>query len=332
MIKRNEHRKTIGILILLTLSIFILSMNVGVVKLSPLEVIKVLLGQGDGFQNIVLWDIRLPRACVAAVVGVSLGIAGTVMQGVTGNEIATPGMLGITSGASLGVLASIYLNSLFPELTRLAAPVCAMLGGLFVFAIVYTLSLTSNLSPAKLILNGIAINSCIGAFTVLLVYRLSPSETTYINIVLTGSITGANFKDLWIALPFIGFGLFCLFYKIRCLNILTLGEEISIGLGVDLLKERKMFLCLAVLLASISSFLVGGLNFVGLLSSHIARKLVGNNYEKLVPTSALVGVVVMLLSDMLARTLFVPSELPIGSMVSLLGTPYLMYILLKTDR
>lgn len=331
MVKSKKHISFIILLAIFSVSLVILSMNVGVVKLTPVQILNTLIGNGSAYDSLVLWDIRLPRAFTACVVGIALSVSGAVMQGVTGNEIATPGMLGITSGASLGVLSTIYLRQ-YISFIRLAVPVCAMLGGLLVFSIVYALSIKSKLSPAKLILNGLAINSCIGAFTVLLVYRLSPGETTYINIVLNGTITSANFSDLFIALPFVFLITVYIFNKTRYLNILTLGEELSVGLGVNLLKERRKLLFASVLLASVSSFLVGGLTFVGLLASHVSRKLVGGNYQKLLPVSVFVGIIVMLVSDMLARTMFVPSELPIGNMVSLIGTPYLMYVLLKTDK
>ena len=228
------------------------------------------------------------------------------------------------------VVLLIYFQKLGYPVGGIPLPVGAVLGGFGIFFILYCLSLQSKLSPAKFILNGVAVSSCVGAVTTILTYRFSPSDVNYMNIVMNGSLTGATWDKIFLVLPLLLGTLFYVSYKSRYLNIISLGEELSIGFGVDLLRERKKLLYTTVLLSSAAAYLAGGLSFIGLLASHISRKLVGGSFKKLIPATVLVGMLLMVLADALARSLFAPEELPVGNMLSLIGAPYLMYLLLKT--
>ena len=306
------------------------SMYAGTLDVSWERIFQTLIGKGTASETKILWIFRLPRSVTAMLAGLSLSLAGVIMQGVTGNEIATPSLLGITSGSSLGVVLLIYFKKLGYSVGNIPLPIGAVFGGFAVFFVLYCLSLKSKLSPAKFILNGVAVSSCVGAITTILTYRFSPSDTNYMNIVMSGSLTGATWDKIFLVLPLLVVVLYYVSYKSKYLNILNLGEEISIGFGVDLLKERKKLLYTTVFLSSIAAYLAGGLSFIGLLASHISRKLVGGNFKKLIPATILVGMLLMVLADALARSLFAPEEIPVGNMLSMIGAPYLMYLLLKT--
>lgn len=329
--ERNKRiRRNLILLSFILFAAIIWSMYAGTMDVSWERIIQTLIGNGTVNETKALWRFRIPRSITAMLAGLALSLAGVVMQGVTGNEIATPSLLGITSGSSLGVVVLIYLKKAGYPLDAIPLPLGAVLGGFFIFYILYLLSLKSALSPSRFILNGIAVSSCIGAVITILTYRFSPYDIQYMNIVMSGSLTGASWNKIFFVLPVLAVSVWYLLYKSRYLNILNLGDEIAIGFGVNLLKERKKLLYMTVLLSSVAAYLAGGLSFIGLLAAHISRKLVGGSFKRLIPATILVGMLFMVIADGLARTVFAPEEIPVGNMLSLIGSPYLIYLLVKT--
>ncbi len=309
-----------------------LSMNIGYIEIPVDRIIQTLFMQGTEQEATVLFEFRLPKTAVAIVVGMCLAIAGAVMQGVTRNPLATPSMIGVTSGSSLATLIVIYLSDKGLGMV-LPLPIAAVLGGLGAFTIVYGLALRFNLSPVKLILNGIAINSCIGAVSLILSMRLSSEAYTYRSLVMAGSLSYATWDMILIAFLVAVPLLIYVVYKAFHLNILNLNEEMAIGLGLDLAKERKKLLYVTVLLSSVSAYIAGGIGFIGMIAPHIAKRIVGSNYKLFLPLAVMIGIVIVLLSDVFVRILSVyDANVPIGTLISLLGAPYLLYLLFAQDR
>ena len=330
----NEKRSILLLLLLTALFLFmaIMSINIGDVALTLDQILAALTGNGSKTEHLLLWVVRMPRAAVAMLVGITLAVAGAVMQGVTRNPLATPSMVGISSGASLATLIVIYLYDrglgfLFP------LPMAAILGGLGTFTLVYFLALRFDLSPVKLILNGIAINSCIGAVNLLLTMKLSDVAYTMKDVVMGGSLTYATWDMIGIAtlitIPCIVF----IIYKAIHLNILNLGEEIAVGLGINLKRERKHLLYATVILSSVCAYIAGGIGFIGMIAPHIAKRLVGPNYKYFLPLSICLGADLVLFADIVSRYLVNNGQfVPIGTLISLIGAPYLLYLLFAEDR
>ena len=328
--KRSKIFLFILIVLFVTLAFF--SINIGYVPLTFERTLSTIFGRGDEQENLLVWVVRMPRTFVCLIVGICLSIAGAVMQGVTRNALATPSMIGINSGASLAILIIIYLNEkglgyIMPM------PLVATVGGILTFTLVYFLALKFELSPVKLILNGIAINSCLGAINLLLTMKLSEAAYEMRAIVLGGSVTYASWDmiilSILIMTPFIIY----IIYKAFHLNILNLGDEIAIGLGISLKKERRKLLYTTVILSSISAYIAGGISFIGMVAPHIAKRLVGANFKLFMPLSIFIGANLVLFADILARILVNNGQfVPIGTLISIVGAPYLIYLLFSDDR
>ncbi len=309
-----------------------LSMNIGYIPITVDRILQTLIGNGTQEENLVLWVVRLPKTAVSVVVGMCLAVAGAVMQGVTRNPLATPSMIGINSGASLATLIVIYLNDKGFGMV-LPQPIASVLGGIVTFTIVYSLALRFELSPVKLILNGIAINSCIGAISLVMSMKLSSEAYTMRSLVMAGSLSYATWDMIAIAvvvaLPLLAF----VIYKAFHLNILNLNEEMGIGLGLDLKKERRNLLYVTVVLSSVAAYIAGGIGFIGMVAPHIAKRIVGSNYKLFLPLSVFIGINIVLLADVVSRILANnDASIPIGTLISLLGAPYLLYLLFSEDR
>ncbi len=322
----------VPILVLSMIILLYLSMNIGFIQISVPNIIKTFFGGGTEEESIVLWIFRIPKTAVSVVVGMCLAVSGAVMQGVTRNPIATPSMLGVTSGASLGTLIVIYLSDKGQGMA-MSLPIASVLGGLAAFSIVYGLAVRFELSPTKLILNGIAVNSCIGAISLVLSLKLSSDAYTYRSLVMAGSLNYATWDmiaiALLIALPLLAF----VIYKAFHLNILNLNEEMGIGLGLDMVKERRNLLYVTVLLSSVAAYIAGGIGFIGMIAPHIAKRVVGSNYKLFLPLSVFIGMNLVMIADVVARIFSAfDTNIPIGTLISIMGAPYLLYLLFAEDR
>ena len=330
----NKERTTllIPILIVLVVVLAYLSMNVGFIEISPENIIKTLLGQGTEQEMLTMWIVRLPKAAVAIIAGLCLAVSGAVMQGVTRNPLATPSMIGVSAGSNLGILIAILLVDKGFGMP-IPMPIAAVLGGVLAFMLVYSLAMKYNLSPIKLILNGIAINSCLGAITLALSMRLSEDAYLMRSLFMAGSLSYASWDmvklAVIIALPL----LIYVMYKAFHLNILNLNEELAIGLGLNLKKERKKLLYVTVILTSVAAYVAGGISFIGIIAPHISKRIVGSNFKLFMPLAVLLGIVIVLLADVLCRiTAIHGADIPIGTLISIIGAPYLLYLLFAQDR
>lgn len=334
MIKSNQIRFLYFFsgLIICLIALTCYSINIGTYPIPIDRVLATLFGFGEETENLVIWSVRMPRTATAILVGLCLAVSGAVMQGVTRNPIATPSLLGVSSGSSLGMILIIYLYDQGLGMT-LGRPIAALLGGFAVFAIVYTLGLKHNLSPIKLILNGIAVNSCVGAITTILQMRLSANAYTTMSITMGGSLTNADWQTIAIGYAITIPCIIFVIYKCYCLNILNLGEEMAIGLGIDLKKERKYLLFTTIILTSVSTYVAGGIGFIGMIAPHIAKRLVGPNFKLFVPVAVFLGTNIVIIADIISREIVKNSSfIPVGTIISLIGAPYLLYLLFTEDR
>ncbi len=327
--------------ILLPIFIFLLfaglvwSINIGFTPLKIDRIIATIFGMGDTTEHFIIWELRIPRTVVAIFVGMCLAAAGAVMQGVTRNPLATPSMIGVSSGSSFGILMVVYLfDKGLPMLVPY--PVAAVIGGFFVFALVYGLAMRHNLSPTKLILNGIAVNSCIGAVSLLLTSRLSADAYLMLTLSQAGNLTYATWKMIFIGVLIAVPCFLYIFYRTFCLNILNLDDEMAISLGLDLRKERRVLLYITILLTSAAVYVAGTIGFVGLIAPHIAKRLVGANFKLFLPISMCFGAALVMFADIVAKILVNDINqalyVPVGITVSILGAPYLLYLIFTQDR
>ncbi|HJF31621.1 MAG TPA: iron ABC transporter permease [Sporosarcina psychrophila] len=326
---KNRNLMIIGVLGLLIIIVFMISMNTGYIKLSPLEVIRTLFGFGTDKQHLILFEFRLPRIIIAVLVGMGLAVSGCILQGISRNALADPGILGINAGAGLAVMLFI---SFFPSTTATPVfllPVLAFLGAGITAVIIYSLAYKRHegISPMRLLLTGVAIAAGISSVMIVLTLRLSPENYQFVATWLAGSIWGSNWKFVLSLLPWIILLIPFAFSKARVLNVLNLGDLTATGLGASIEKERRVLLATAVGLAGASVSVSGGIGFVGLIGPHLARQLVGSRHQFLIPAAAMTGGLLVLIADTIGRWLLQPSEIPAGIVVAVIGAPYFLYLL-----
>ncbi|WP_420707425.1 FecCD family ABC transporter permease [Paenibacillus sp. 1001270B_150601_E10] len=333
--EQQKTRKTLMVclvLIILILLSFMISVNTGPIRLTPEELIRTLLGKGTDKQNLVLFDFRLPRIVISILIGAGLAVSGCIMQGITRNPLADPGILGINAGAGLMVmlLISFYPSTAAAPIYLL--PLLALIGAGLTAAVIYILAYKRHegISPTRLLLTGIAVAAGISAAMIVLTLRLSPEKYQFVASWLAGSIWGSNWKFVLALLPWIVILLPLAYYKARSMNVLNLGDQIAAGLGAAVERERLGLIAIAVALAGACVAVSGGIGFVGLIGPHLARRLVGVKHQLLLPTTALVGILLVLTADTIGRWILQPSEIPTGIVVAVIGAPYFLYLLAKT--
>ncbi|GED69302.1 iron ABC transporter permease [Brevibacillus reuszeri] len=319
----------LGILILIA---FIISMNTGFIRLSPMDLLMTFLGSGTEKQNLILFDFRLPRIVISILIGAGLAVSGCVIQGISRNALADPGILGINAGAGLMVMLFISFYPSTAAAPVFLLPVLALVGAGLTAALIYILAYKRHkgLSPIRILLTGIAVAAGMSAAMIVLTLKLSPEKYQFVATWLAGSIWGTNWKFVLSLLPWIVVLLPFVFYKARVMNVLNLGEELATGLGAPVSREQLKLLAAAVGLAASCVAVSGGIGFVGLIGPHLARRLVGPKHEMLLPTAALVGSLLVIVADTLGRWILQPSEIPTGIVVAVIGAPYFLYLLART--
>ena len=322
------------LLIAITLLAATISLSLGSFQIPLSKIPSILLGNGSKFENNAIFHLRLPRIAIAIVVGIALSIAGSLLQTITGNELADSGMIGINAGASLAAVLFITSQSsnYYDELGHgaiMVLPALAMAGAFLVALLLYLLSVRQGLAPRRLILVGIGINIAINAFITFYSLGISQGQYNRVLVWTSGSLWGSNWTYFTVVAPAIIIFAILSLMKHKTLDVLNLGDELATGLGVNSNRQRKLLLLLAVVLAGLATSVAGNISFLGLLSPHIARKLVGPTHKKFMITGALISAITILLADSISRNLFSPIEIPVGITISLLGVPYFLSLVMR---
>ncbi|MGW1018069.1 FecCD family ABC transporter permease [Streptomyces niveus] len=279
----------------------------------------------------VLWNVRLPRVVLALLVGASLGCAGALMQGVFGNPLAEPGVIGISAGAAVGAVASIALGLSF--LGNWTVTVCAFVSGLLTVLLVYAMSRSGGRTEVvTLILTGIAVNAFAGALIGLSIFFADNAQISQITFWQLGSLAQATWPKVLAVLPCALLGLAVAPFYARKLDLLALGERPARHLGVDVERLRVVLVLVVALLTAAAVAVAGIITFVGLLVPHLLRMANGPGHRFLVPGSALGGALVLVAGDLAARTVATPAELPLGVLTALFGSPFFFWLLRRTRR
>lgn len=315
----------ITIIVLLMIAL-IYSVNTGSIQVSFGELINGLITGTNGDVQVIR-DLRLPRIIIAVFAGASLSVSGVLLQAVMRNPLAEPGIIGVSSGA--GFMAML-LVAIFPTL-YFYMPLFAFLGGALAFFLVYSISWKSGLDPLRMILIGVAINAIFTSLSQTFNYRGSYT-TSMVQEVTTSTLAMKKWSDVEIMVIYGTVGLILALAVYAWCNYLGLEDKTAKSLGFNVNLARFLISAIAVLLASVATATAGLFVFVGLLVPHIGRILVGTDHKVLIPFSALLGALLILLSDTLGRTLIAPNEIPASIIMALIGGPFLIFLLRKSDR
>lgn len=328
----NQRVPTVLLLLgFVTLTAIVLNVAQGEYPIPPLEVLKTILGLPSASPDypFIINTLRLPRTLVAFAAGVGLAISGTILQGLTRNPLADPGIIGVNSGAGL---AAVSLIVLFPNIPLFVLPLSAFSGALAVAILIYLMAWDKGSSPLRLILMGVGFAAVLNALTTLIITFGEINSVTQALVWLAGSVYGRSWEHLKAILPWLAVFVPLSLVLAMPLNVLSLGDDIAKGLGTQVEWQRSLLLLSSAAMAGASVAVAGTIGFVGLMAPHLGRQLVGPTHEGLLPTAALIGGVIVVLADWLGRVLFAPIQLPCGVVTAAIGTPYFLYLLIRNRK
>lgn len=315
----------IGIILLLAVLLalaVLLSLAVGSLKLSAGEIISTLWNRPDGVNYQILFNIRLPRILLGALVGGCFAVSGTILQGVMRNPLASPGIIGVSAG---GGLAGILVMLALPQFGFLLVP-AAFCGSLATALLVYLLAWKRGVSPVRLILAGVAVSAMLGAFSSAILLFNAERAGGILDFTI-GSLSARSWQQIGQVGGYMAFAFLLAFSLGGKLNILALGDEVATGLGLRVERVRFLLIGTAALLAASAVSVAGLLGFVGLIAPHIVRMLIGSDNRFLLPASALFGALMVVSCDTVGRIVMEPSELPVGIIMALMGPPFFLWLL-----
>ena len=342
---RNRSKEISVALVMLLLAVllvlaFLWALSIGTVKLSFVQIYEGIVNQftsgmaietaGQGPVHDIIWLLRLPRLVLAALVGMGLSVCGVIMQAVVKNPLADPYILGISSGASLGATAAILLGigvALGENFVGIAAFIGAFAMSL---GVLFISNLGGRSNSIKLLLGGMALSAVCGAFSSFIVYFANNKEGMQsIAYWMMGSFAGAKWENLMIIAPIVILAVLFLWTQSRMLNLMLLGDESALTLGTDLHIYRQIYLLVSSLIVGFVVYSAGMIGFVGLVVPHVIRMLVGTDHKRLIPVAALTGAIFLVVADGLCRIIIPRTELPIGILISIIGAPCFVYLMIK---
>ncbi|GAA0115997.1 FecCD family ABC transporter permease [Clostridium senegalense] len=342
ILSKYNYLIVIALMLLLLVSI-VLAVSIGSVKLPATDVYSIILNKlfgtslkGKSIPQAsidIVWQIRLPRVFLGVITGLGLSLGGTVMQATVQNPLADPYLLGISSGATLGATFSILIgaSTLFTGvLQNTGVTFWAFIGALLASIVVFKLSnLGGRATSVKLVLSGMVVNLICSALSSFMIYLTNDNSALHsLSYWSMGSLTGAKWTNLLIPTIIVVFFIIIFIIQSRVMDVMLLGDETAITLGIDLNKYRKFYLISVSILSGVLVSCCGMIGFVGLVIPHITRSLVGSDHKKLLPTTVLLGAIFLVWADVLSRIILKNMEMPIGIITSLLGAPFFIYIMI----
>lgn len=323
----SKNLKIILALLVTLLLTLILSIGIGSTLVPLSEMIQTLVGQGSKQYDFIILSLRLPRVLVALLIGAALGVSGAILQGVIRNPLASPDIIGITNGAAFAATAFIvYLGG---SVSIKHLPLAAIAGATTVSVLIYLLAWKKGVSPFRLVLIGIGMSTAMGSLTTFMIVVTNAYTAAEAYVWLTGSIYAASMQKFYILLPFVVIFIFLAVVLSRNVTIQELGDDVATSLGSRVQLQRFLLVFISVILAGAAVAIGGAIGFVGLISPHISRKLVGASFGSMIPTAALVGALLVALADLIGRTAFQPYDVPAGIFTAAIGAPFFIYLIYR---
>ncbi|MCM3666523.1 iron ABC transporter permease [Mesobacillus subterraneus] len=327
----KKQRIIISVLLVLIVLTIIVSLGLGYSSVSYNRIIPTIFGEGTFKEEFVLFSIRLPRIVVTILAGMALAISGAVLQGLTRNDLADPGIIGINTGAGLGIAVFFLYFPIDAGSFTYMLPVIAFLGALLTAMLIYLFSYKKGLGlqPVRLILVGIGFSMALSGAMIVIISSAERQKVDFIARWLAGNIWGADWPYIWAILPWLAVLIPFILYKANRLNLLNLNDPVAIGVGLSIEKERLVLLMTAVALAAAAVSVTGGIAFIGLMAPHLAKALIGPRNQLYLPIALLIGGWLLLFADTIGRNILEPEGIPAGIMTALIGAPYFIYLLLR---
>ncbi|MBW7475667.1 iron ABC transporter permease [Paenibacillus oenotherae] len=327
----RKQRITIFACLALIAATVLIGMGMGYASLSYDRLLPVLLGQGTFKEDFILYSIRLPRIIITLLAGMALALSGSILQSITRNDLAEPGIIGINSGAGVAIAVFFLYFPIDVGSFVYLLPLVAFAGALATAFLIYILSYrrSEGLNPTRLVLTGVGFSLALSGMMIVIISSAERSRVDFIAKWIAGNIWGTDWPFIWAIAPWLAILIPFTLYKAVRLNLLGLDEASAIGVGMRIERERFILLLAAVALAASAVSVTGGIAFIGLLAPHIAKALVGPRNQLFIPVAILMGGWLLLAADTLGRNLADPDGIAAGIVVSIIGVPYFAYLLLK---
>ncbi|CAN7492282.1 iron ABC transporter permease [Rossellomorea sp. LjRoot5] len=314
---------------LLFIAAFLISVIYGAAETTVRDVFHALTFSAEGDKINILQEIRFPREVAAIVVGAALAVSGAIMQGMTRNPLADPGLLGLTAGANASLAVAL---AFIPSISYFGIMIACFIGSAAGAIMVFGISSLKRggFSPFRIVLAGAAVSAFLFAIAegIGLFFKLSKDVSMW----TAGGLIGTTWTQLQVIVPFIVIGILVALFFSRQLTILSLNEEVAVGLGQRTAFVKSILFIVIILLAGAAVALVGNMVFIGLMIPHMVRAVVGTDYRFIIPISSLFGASFMLLADTLGRTINAPYETPVAAIVAMMGLPFFLFIVHKGGK
>ncbi|SDB84394.1 iron complex transport system permease protein [Pelagirhabdus alkalitolerans] len=328
----KKQRLYLGIMIMIILTTLLIAMSSGQASLPVSRLIPTLTGAGTFRESFILFSLRMPRIVITLLAGMALSLSGAILQSVTRNDLADPGIIGINAGAGVSVSIFFIFFSVEAGAFVYMIPFVGFIGALVTAALIYLFSYsrTEGIKPMHLILVGVGFSTALSGLMVVIISSQEAEKVDFIARWLAGNIWGDDWPFVFALLPWLIVCIPFTLLKANRLNLISMSESVAIGVGVSIQKERLQLIVSAVALAAVSVSITGGIAFIGLMAPHIAKRLIGSRHQLFLPLAILIGGWLLLVADTLGRSL-TDTMIPAGIVVSLIGAPYFIYLLLTSD-
>ncbi|MBA8760978.1 FecCD family ABC transporter permease [Staphylococcus coagulans] len=329
-LKRKQRIVLVTAIIVLCLAI-VWNLTTGEYAMSYRRIIQTFFGQGNAADQLILIDFRLPRMLITLMAGIALSLSGVILQSVTNNPLAEPGILGINAGSGFAIALFITVGQIQADQFVYVLPIISMIGGLLTAFAIFILSYQGNkgLSPGSMVLIGVGMSTALSGAALTLMSTFDKDQSEFIATWLAGNIWGDTWPFVFAFLPWLIILVPIVIFKSETLNILNTSDTIAKSVGVPLNKARILLILIAVLLSSAAVSVAGAIGFIGLMGPHIAKSMVGPRHQLFIPISIVIGALLLIVSDTLGKILLQPSGVPAGLVVAVIGAPYFLYLMYR---
>ena len=323
---KNKKSFLILISLIALVGLFLVSVNLGSLKVEMIELIKGLLFNIDEPKINIIRDIRMPRVLASIIIGANLAVSGVLLQAIIRNPLAEPSVVGISSGS---VLVSVIILLFFPQLNTVR-PLFGFIGGLVACIIVFSLAHKKGFSAIRIVLAGVAVNAMLSAMSNITI-QFGAGAVSSVQSWLTGSLANITWMDIKLLLVYSVIGHIGAFLLYKSCDLIALGEKNAKSLGLNYDLHMFLICVVAVFLSATATSIGGVIAFVGLVVPHICRIIMGSSHKYLIPFSIIIGAILLLIADTMGRMLFAPLEIPVGIVMAVIGGPVFLYLLKRSD-
>jgi len=335
MIDPRLKRKQIIVCLVLAILLFLAvtwSITSGEYKMELSAYLKTLIGQGEFKDNLILMEFRMPRMLITLLAGMALSMSGAIIQSITKNPLAEPGILGINAGGGFAIAIFIVIGQVNPNTFIYILPLISAAGGILTALLIFLFSYNKGqgMSPANMVLIGVGLSTALSGGSITLMRKFNEDQAEFIAAWLAGNIWGDEWSFVFAFLPWILIIFPFLFIKSNSLNIIHTNDQTAKSLGMNLDKERLVLLITSVILSSVAVAVVGSIGFIGLMGPHIAKSFVGPRHQLFLPIALLMGALLLVIADTIGQTILPIGTIPTGIVAAIIGAPYFLYLMYRT--